>query len=250
MATPRFFLPPPDWRADEPKLTDEEAHHCLDVMRCREGDRVSLFDGEGREAEAEIVEAKKGNVTLRTFSVTESPRPAARLTLGQAIPKGKNMELIIQKATELGVSTLVPLVSERTVVRLDEREREKKRRKWQRVAVEACKQCGQNWLPTVETPATVEEFARGATDPFRLVAAIAPEARPLKAILRNWEARHGERPSAATLLIGPEGDLTPREVATATDAGFAPLTLGPIVLRSETAAIYTLSVTGHELRNE
>ncbi|MEX2581130.1 MAG: 16S rRNA (uracil(1498)-N(3))-methyltransferase [Verrucomicrobiales bacterium] len=248
MAKHRFYIPAADWNPEKLVLSDEEAHHCLDVMRCGKGDRVVAFDGAGRESEAEIVGAAKGSVELKSLMVNQTPRPPATLTLGQAIPKGKNMDLIIQKATELGASFIVPLLSERTVVRLDQDDLRKKQRKWQRVAIEACKQSGQNWLPVVSLPATIDQFVKTTTDAFRLVAAISSEAQSLKAILAEWDDEHGARPREATLMVGPEGDFTPAEVSKALAAGFAPLSLGPIILRSETAAIYALGIAGYELR--
>lgn len=247
MAKHRFFLPQSDWNIENLALSGEEAHHCTEVMRCRAGDRIIVFDGAGTEAEAEILSTGKGTVSLAAKLVSQSARPPACLTLGQAIPKGKNMDLIIQKATELGASRIVPLLSERTVVQLDGDDLAKKQDKWQRVAIEACKQCGQNWVPEVAEPVSVEQFVKKTTDRFRLIAAISPSARTLKEILADWQDDHGSRPDAATLLVGPEGDFTPAEVSLALGAGFFPLSLGPIILRSETAAIYTLSITGYEL---
>ena len=137
-------------------------------------------------------------------SEVSEPLPAG-ITLAQAVPKGKNMELIIQKATELGAARIVPLLSTNTVIRLDEKERAKKRAKWQRVAVEACKQCGQNWLPLVDLPTSVESFVRECGDPFRVIAAIAPESSPLKVILANRRVADSGSPDAVSLMIGPEG---------------------------------------------
>jgi len=247
MAKHRFYLPAQRWNPENLVLDEEEAHHCLDVMRCREGDRVIVFNGCGAEAEAEITRIAKGSVTLKARLVGSTPRPPALITLGQAVPKGKNMDLIIQKATELGASRIVPLLSARTVVQLDGEDLEKKRQKWQRVAIEACKQCGQNWVPEVAAPVKVEAFVRQTQDPLRIIAALGPEARPLKTILAALEEQGAPRPTAATLMIGPEGDFTPAEISTAVSHGFLPLSLGPIILRSETAAIYALSITGHEL---
>jgi 16S rRNA (uracil1498-N3)-methyltransferase len=248
MAKSRFYIPAERWNPEHLVLDEEEAHHCLDVMRCREGDRVIVFDGAGSEAEAEIVATAKGSVTVKATLFGTTPRPTTSITLGQAVPKGKNMDLIIQKATELGASRLVPLLSERTVVQLDGEDLDKKRQKWQRVAIEACKQCGQNWVPEVAAPVKVEAFARAVKDPFRLIAAIGPESRPLKSLLAARGEEGAPLPAAATVMIGPEGDFTPAEVATALSHGFLPLSLGPIILRSETAAIHALSILGHELR--
>ncbi len=248
MAKHRFYLPPTTWDDTTPELHDDEAHHCRDVMRCREGDVVAIFDGAGTEAEARITSVEKKKVCLETLSShSTEPLPAA-ITLGQAIPKGKNMELIIQKATELGVARIVPLLSTNTVVQLSDKDRAKKQEKWQRIAIEACKQCGQNWLPGVATPTSVGDYvgadSGGGLD---IVAAIDEKSAPLKEILQTWDTQNPQRPTQARLLIGPEGDLTTAEVDAALEAGFAPLSLGPIILRSETAAIYTLSVMTYEL---
>lgn len=247
MAKHRFYIPAERWNPERLVLDEEEAHHCLDVMRCREGDRVVVFNGAGCEAEAEIVATAKGSVTVKAKLFGTTPRPPVAITLGQAIPKARNMDWIVQKAAELGASRIVPLLSERTVVQLEGEDLDKKRQKWQRVAIEACKQCGQNWVPEVAVPAKVEAFARAAKDPLRLVAAIGPDSRPLKALLAAREEEGAPRAAAATVMIGPEGDFTPAEVAAALTHGFLPLSLGPIILRSETAAIYALSVLGHEL---
>jgi 16S rRNA (uracil1498-N3)-methyltransferase len=248
MAKHRFFIAPDRWNPEALLLEGEEAHHCLEVLRCREGERIVVFNGAGAEAEAEVASATKGAVALRARLLSSAPRPPVSLTLAQAVPKGKNMDLIVQKATELGATRIVPLLSERTVVQLDGGELEKKREKWQRVAIEACKQCGQNWVPEVAAPSRVDSFVRQSRDPLRLIAAIGPEARPLKAILAA-RAQEGEaQPSAATLMVGPEGDFTPAELSTALSQGFLALSLGPIILRSETAAIYALSIAGHELQ--
>lgn len=247
MAKHRFYLPASAWTSENLELRGEEAHHCLDVMRCREGDRIVVFNGAGTEAEGVIVAIAKDRVTLRTLLTTTTPRPRAAITLGQAVPKGKNMDLIVQKATELGASRIVPLLSERTVVQLDDGDIEKKRQKWERVSIEACKQCGQNWVPEVATPVKVEAFVKTSRDPLRLIAAIGGEAAPLKSILAARAVEGGAPTEGATVLIGPEGDFTPAELSQAITCGFRPLSLGPIILRSETAAIYALSILGHEL---
>ncbi len=247
MTKHRFYLPPDQWDMETPALEGDEAHHCRDVMRCGTGDRLLVFDGAGREMEAEILSVSRRAVELAVISRRITAPLPARITLGQAIPKGKNMELIIQKATELGVAEIVPLLTENTVVQLKSGEREKKREKWQRVAVEACKQCGQNWLPRVAEPQAIGDFIASVRDECRIVAAIDPESLTLREILAQWDAEHPSRPEAATLLIGPEGDFTAAEVATARAADFRPLSLGPIILRAETAAIYAVSVLVYEL---
>lgn len=247
MSSHRFFLPPEQWTEGTLTLDGDEARHCTQVVRCSVGDRVSVFDGKGREAGGSIESANGGEVVIGVRTLETTARPPAQLTLCQAVPKGKNMDLIVQKATELGASRIVPLLSDRTVVRLEAGELEKKCAKWQRVALEACKQCGQNWLPEVVIPLSVSDFLRSTgkldSDEILLVAAIDDRARSLKETLADADSK----PTKASIMIGPEGDFTPAELNDAFSAGYLPLSLGPIVLRSETAAIYSLSVLGHEL---
>jgi 16S rRNA (uracil1498-N3)-methyltransferase len=240
---PRFYIPPHAWNPDRLALDPAEAHHAVDVLRLKPGDRATVFNGEGVEAEVEFGEMHGQGVSLRRLSLHKTPPLTCRITLAQAVPKGKNMELILEKAAELGASVIAPLVSERTIVRGTEEEHAHKRHKWQRVVVEACKQCGQNWVPLVETPRTPRAFF-ASLPPFdlMLIASLQADARPLKEMLS------ATRPRTVLILIGPEGDFTPAEISLAKSHGCRPLTLGPIILRTETAAIYTLSVLNHELQ--
>ena len=244
MSLSRFFVPPSLLDPEDLRLDEAESHHCVEVLRHREGDRVVVFNGEGAEWTAEITHAARRETLLRAVAMHRTEPLPARITLAQAIPKGKNMELIIQKATELGAAGIIPLVSERTIVRLDAAEAEDRREKWQRVAIEACKQCGQNWLPKIGTPVSVERLLASPPEvDLLLIAAIDRDARRLKSIL----AERPTRPGSALVMIGPEGDFTPAEYGVARSRGCLPLSLGPIILRTETAAIYTMSVLAHEL---
>lgn len=247
----RFYLPPGDWPAAT--LSGGEAHHARDVLRLQPGDRLAIFDGAGREATAAVAALGSGTVQLRILEETKSVPLRCRITLAQAIPKGKNMDLIVQKAVEIGAAEIVPLLSERTVVQLDPAGAAQKQSKWQTIAIEAAKQCGQNWLPQVRTPRAVENFFAGlpATEfDLRLIGSLQPGARHLREILREFGQEQEEdnrRPATVLMMIGPEGDFTPAEIALARARGCAPLTLGPIILRVETAAIYCLSILSYEL---
>ncbi|MGC1479678.1 MAG: 16S rRNA (uracil(1498)-N(3))-methyltransferase [Chthoniobacterales bacterium] len=244
----RFFLSPDSLLQDTPSLTGEEAHHCLNVLRHSVGDRVVLFDGRGNEATATIEGADKGSADLKVVHRGRSSPLECRITLAQAVPKGKNMDLIIQKAVELGAAEIIPLLSERTVVQLDSGEAAAKQSKWQTVALEACKQCGQNWLPKVAKPLTTREFFDGSKPSgLALIASLQSDARPIKTVLADYAEQNGGEPSELTIYVGPEGDFTPAELGLAKSNGAQPVTLGPIILRTETAAIYCLSVLGHEL---
>ncbi len=244
----RFYLPPSQWNAESPVLDASESHHALDVLRLGAGDRVAVFNGEGGEATAQIqaIEAKKA--VLKLVQKTNTQPLACSITLAQAIPKGKNMDFIVQKAVELGAARVAPLLSDRTIVQLDGAEAAKKVEKWSEIALEACKQCGQNRLPVIEKPRSPKDFFEsGERAELFLIASLQPDARPFKTVLAEYVANHKKTPASVTILVGPEGDFTPAELSLAKSHGCQPITLGPIILRTETAALYCLSVLSHEL---
>lgn len=245
----RFYIPPTRWNLDALALDEAETHHALDVLRIQPGERAVVFNGEGQEATVEVVTTSKRALEIKPIHHGKSAPLSCRITLAQAIPKGKNMDLIVQKATELGAATIVPLLSERTVVQADAREAAKKQEKWQAVAIEAAKQCGQNWLPTVQKPQSPKEFfAAGEPYDLTLIASLQPDAvNPKQIIAEAMEQSGGKKPASVLILVGPEGDFTPAEIALSKSHGCRPITLGPIVLRSETAAIYCMSILGYEL---
>lgn len=244
----RFYLAPENWHPDALVLTDSEAHHCRNVLRLEPGDKVVLFDGRGRELTAEITSADAAQIQLRKLHEAQTPPLRCRITLGQAIPKGKNMDLIVQKAVEIGAAEIAPIVSDRTVVRLDEESASSKQAKWQTVAIEAAKQCGQNWLPQVRTPQTLAQFFQEHRRfDLQLIGSLQTDAVHLKKILAEYSSEHADRPASVLMLVGPEGDFTPAELSLARSQGCRPITLGPIVLRVETASIYCLSILSYEL---
>src|ERR1700720_2575952 len=154
----RFYIAPETWNPNALALRGAEEHHARDVLRMKRGDRAVLFNGRGREITAEIVDLAGDEVRLRRLQETETPPLRCRITLEQAIPKGKNMDLIVQKAVEIGAAEIVPLLSDRTGGPPGEESAGAKQTKWQTVAIEAAKQCGQNWLPQVQTPKTLAQF--------------------------------------------------------------------------------------------
>lgn len=169
------------------------------------------------------------------------------------------MDLIVQKAVEIGAAEIAPLISERTIVDLDPKEAAQKQSKWQQIAIEAAKQCGQNWLSNIARPKKLKDFfadfsslatnvspARTHSSLF-LIGSLQPDARHLKEVIRNYQGEHQQLPNNVLMLIGPEGDFTPAELGLAKSHGCQPISLGPIILRVETAAIYCLSVLSYEL---
>ena len=249
MSTHRFYLPPERWSEEAPELETSDSHHCADVLRLEAGDTVVVFDGRGRVAEAELLAAHRKHCSLRIGQAYVTPLLRCSITLAQAIPKGKNMDLILQKGVELGASEIVPLLTSRTVVRMDDvADAERKRERWQQIALEACKQCGRNLVPRVALPSTVQQFLKGLpSTELLLLASLQPDAVPIKKALALHVVTHGSLPQSVAVLVGPEGDFTPEEITLLKEAGAVSVTLGPTILRAETAALYCLSVLGHEL---
>jgi 16S rRNA (uracil1498-N3)-methyltransferase len=244
----RFYLLPDDARADSLALTGREAHHALNVLRVRRGEQVVVLDGAGVELLCEVQSCTRDRVQLEVTRRNVAAPPPCPITLLQAVPKGKIFETLIQKATELGVARIVPLLSERVTLRLDDENAAHKSEKWQSVAIEAVKQCGLAWLPKVETPVSPADFlARHEKFDLSLIASLQPGSRHAREYFRAFQERHGRLPSSVCVWVGPEGDFTPAEVAAAESAGAQPITLGRLVLRSETAAIYCLSILNYEL---
>jgi 16S rRNA (uracil1498-N3)-methyltransferase len=216
-------------------------------MRQGVGDLFAVFDGHGSEAKARITEIAREQVKFQILAKAATPRTIHPVWLAQALTKAKSMDLIIEKATELGVSELAPLQSEHSIAHVDDEKAEAKVEKWQKLTVEAAKQCGQNWLPVVHSPRAPKDFVtevpRGAV---KLIASLQHEARPLKAVLReNLPGLKSGTP--IVVMIGPEGDFTPAEIGQARSAGFIPVSLGKIILRAETAAFFALSSIAYEL---
>ena len=231
-------------------LSSDESHHLVVVNRARVGETVVAFDGHGTEWICELAGDRRTGAVLKVrFKQKIKPLPY-EITLGQALPKGQFMDTIVRKATELGAARIAPLESERTQVHLDGDRSDKKIEKWQNAALEAAKQCGNAFVPEIlpmQTAAVFMEAARGYD--LKLIASLQPGAKSLKAVLANFAAAQGRTPKKVLWLVGPEGDFTPAEMSQAQSAGFEPITLGPLVLRCETAAAYALSVLSYELQN-
>src|SRR6476620_7696335 len=187
----RFYLPPEDWQGDALGLTGAEAHHCRNVLRLESGDKIVLFDGRGRELTAEIVSGNASEIRLRKLHEAQTPPLRCQITLAQAIPKGKNMDLIVQKAVEIGAAEIAPILSDRTDVRRDEESAASKQSKWQTIAIEDAKQCGQDWLPRVDVPRTMAQFVKHQLRfDLHLIGYLQSDAVHLKKILAEYSAEH------------------------------------------------------------
>jgi 16S rRNA (uracil1498-N3)-methyltransferase len=244
----RFFLPEAKPQDALLKLSGGEAHHALQVLRMRPGDRLVVLDGAGRSFICEALRAQRDQLEVRVLETQTHAPPPCRVTLLQAIPKGKLMESIVQKATELGAARVVPLLTERTVVQLDDREADHKADKWQTVAIEAVKQCGSAWLPKVEKPVALKAYlSRNEACDLSLLGSLQGDGRHPREWFEAFRREHHHSPLTACAWVGPEGDFTPLELDQIRAAGALPITLGPLVLRAETAAIYCLSILNYEL---
>ena len=244
----RFYLPPERCAGTALRLDGREAHHALHVLRLKHGELVAVLDGIGNEFMCTVENAARNAVTLSVSLKNFVPAPPCSVTLLVGVPRGKIIESIIQKAVELGARRIVPILSDRVVTQLDDGDAEHKRSKWQTVAVEAIKQCGAVWLPKVEAPVTIGQFlARPEKFDLSLVGSLQKERRHPREVLREFEAQHGRLPQSVGVWIGPEGDFTPDELQAIQASGAQPISLGRLVLRVETAAVYCLSVLNYEL---
>lgn len=231
MRLSRFFIDAP-LALGQHELPEAQAHYIGRVLRHTAGDAVQLFDGSGQEYLGELIEVGKKNVRVELreafAGLAESP---LRIHLGQGLSRGERMDWAIQKATELGVAEITPILSERCEVRLKDERTDKRMAHWRQIASSACEQCGRSVLPQIHAPISLAQWLQSAEAELRLV--LHPVA---EALLSH------ARPASLAFLIGPEGGLSDAEVEQARSAGFQAARLGPRVLRTETAPVVALSV--------
>lgn len=237
----RFFIPhtpvnPEIW------IEGKEAHHILHVKRAKRGNKITLFDGKGTEYKAIVIETQRSRLKVFIENAQIVDRePGVAITIAFAIPKGKFSDILIQKCSELGISTLIPLHCERNVVTMTEKSAEKLER-WNKIVIEASKQCKRNVLANITDGVEVEDFLKTLCNyDLSLIACLMPYTKPLKVVLR-------ERPSVKKVacLIGPEGGFTDYEAELAVEKGCIPISLGSSTLRIETAAIAISSMLLYE----
>lgn len=216
------------------QLEENAARHLGAVLRLKPGHPLTLFNGQGGEYRAEISEINKksAQVTIGEHDPVER-ESVLPIALAIGISRGDRFDFIVQKATELGVTTIVPLDTERTEVKLKGERRDKKLAHWRQVAISACEQSQRNQIPHIEAPQSLSQWLDSANEGLRLVLHHRSDSR-----LAEMAAPQ----SGVTLLVGPEGGLSEAEIEGALAKGFQPLTLGPRVLRTETAPLAALSI--------
>ena len=231
MSLPRFYLPGPI-QPGNLQLPTATAHYMTRVLRLNVGSQVQLFDGSGAEWLASITTVGKKDCCVEVLE-TLPAMPASRLQvhLGQALSKGERMDWAIQKATELGANQITPLITARCEVRLNDERAEKRREHWQQIAISACEQSGRSDVPVINPVCSLQQWLDGLNAELKLL--LHPEAAPFSS--------HAT-PSSLALLIGPEGGLNQQDLELASASGFAAASLGPRILRTETAPVAALAI--------
>ena len=241
---PVYFIQSQFIQNDRIVLTGDLAHHLRDVLRCRPGEIVSLVDEKQVQYRAALDQVNKKQVVAKILCKDESPgRPARSVTLVQAVLKGKKMDWVIQKATELGVTTLIPVITERTIVRPKSEREFHQTERWQAIAQEAAQQCGRVDIPSIQSTVTLDALLKNPPEnSFKLALWETEQRLSLKSALRNMKER-----TSISVLIGPEGGFSSREIEKARETGWASVSLGPRILRAETAGTAVLAILEYEL---
>lgn len=230
---PRIYFPSSLVIDSTYDLDADNAAHLIRVLRLSDGDQIEVFNGLGEEYAATLCDVQKKSAAFKIQElIRHEEKPVLTVHLGQVVSKGDRMDFTIQKATELGVSEITPLWSERCDVRLKGERLEKKMQHWQNIAISACQQSGRCWVPTINPPQDFLDWAKNNKDDIRLL--MHPhQQQPLSQYAQ---------PHSVALLIGPEGGFSEDEVTQALDTGFTGLCLGPRILRTETASLAAISV--------
>ncbi len=239
---PRFYVPQPKIEKGTLRIEGDEARHIRKVLRLKEGDEIIVFDGSAKEYEGKIVEEKASSVVISIqnilFSEKESP---LEITLAQSVLKGEKMNYLIQKATELGIKRIIPFFSSRTIPLLEKSGRLGRFRRWERIAIEASKQCGRGVIPKIEAIQDYSEMLQNIAPNFLRLILWEREGAKLKEILEGLKEE-----MKVFFIVGPEGGLSQEEVDLSKEKGFIPITLGKRILRSETASLCLLSILQYE----
>jgi len=233
----RLFVPRQRIGPGRAQLLASDVHYLRDVLRLALGAELEVFDGEGGAYPARLAQEGSG-LALTLGPRREAPCPPARVHLGFALARGERCDLVVQKATELGVAALSPVEAARSVVRLDADRRAERVRRWQRIAAEAARQCGRADVPAIAAPAPLGTVMAEAPRDFRMLLFHEGGGEPLADVVERGAAGH-------LLLVGPEGGFTPEEVESGIAAGARLATFGPRVLRFETAAIVAVALVQH-----
>ena len=241
---PRFFVNTEAISEGEIRILDTDAHHIARSLRMAEGDEVTVCDGSGKEYSCILSRIRDEECIAKIQDVSESLRePKMIITLYMAYPKGDKLETVIQKAVELGATAVVPFESSRCIKKPKAEKADKQTARLQRIAEEAAKQCGRAVIPSVSQPLSFKEMLCSVKDSeLRLICYENEDGLSIKCALKN-----AKEPKTISVIVGAEGGFAPDEVAAATEAGCLSVTLGPRILRCETAPLFALTTISYEL---
>ncbi|MED1792386.1 16S rRNA (uracil(1498)-N(3))-methyltransferase [Brevibacillus nitrificans] len=239
----RYFALPDHFHEHEVTIVGDDVHHIVNVMRSKEGEKIFVSDGTGRSAVAKIVSLSAKEVRATIVELLNEQRELPiRVTIGQGLPKGEKMEWILQKGTELGAYSFFPFSSERTIVKLDAKKEAKKLERWRKIVKEAAEQSHRDVLPELLAPVSFREALKAGEQYTRCAIAYEKEGgATMHQVLTEMTADE-----SLLVLIGPEGGFTPDEVAQAEAKGFLSVSLGPRILRTETASQYVLACASYQ----
>ena len=241
---PVYFIQSQSIQNDVIILTGDLAHHLRDVLRCRPGETLDLADEKRNRYRVSVDQITKQLIRAKILK-KDVPRsqPAFTVILAQAVLKGKKMDWVIQKATELGVTTLIPVVTERTIARPRSERESHQTDRWQAIAQEAAQQCGRLATPSVQSTVTLDSLLKNPPESsLKLVLWEAEQGQSLKSALHNLKDK-----KSISILIGPEGGFPPQEIEKTRKAGWVSVSLGPRILRAETAGMAVLAILEYEL---
>ncbi|MDA3800459.1 MAG: RsmE family RNA methyltransferase [Kiritimatiellae bacterium] len=253
----RCYIQQKNWQGKYAFPSKEELHHITHVMRLKVGEAVELFDGEGHEVRAIVVNETgehDSSICLKIVSDVKCIEQDLKLILFQAIPKGKRIDTLIEKCTELGVHEVVPMVTERVIVKIaDQKSEQHKIARWQTIALSAAKQCGRADIPNISEVVNMSDvFEKHSRPDVMLVASLEDCAKDLQEVVQNLKAKSAETGQSFDCIgvfIGPEGDFTEKEYNFLVEKGAIPVSFGQLVMRVETAAIYATAILGYEFVN-
>ena len=236
MSPIRLFSPIPLHAGQKSTLDAVQSRYLVRALRLRAGDSFTMFDGRGGEFPATIISADRTSVAVETGEkIDRDIESPLILQLIQGISKGDRMDAVVQKATELGANLIVPVTTDYSVVKLIDERARNRREHWQKIAQSACEQCGRNTVPTIDAPLSLTSWFGIAAKSNATQVILRPEAQPAMTTLENVGNR-------ITIVVGPEGGVSPAEIARADAAGLQSVSLGPRILRTETAALAAVSV--------
>jgi 16S rRNA (uracil1498-N3)-methyltransferase len=233
MRIPRIYIDQALAITESVLLNESVSHYLSKVLRMQEGRELIVFNGQGGEYSAQIKEVGKKQVSIQVNQFTEDNRQSPlELHLAIGVSRGERMDWVLQKATELGVTRIIPLITERTEVKIKGEKQDKKMQHWQQIIVSACEQCQRNLLPLLQEPQLIDDWLKTVSTDYRFVLHH-----------RNHQSlSKSTAPKSVTLLIGPEGGLSEEEIILAENEKFQSLRLGPRVLRTETAPVAAISL--------